>query len=172
MSIDAPPQPRFLDNSERILHLLRKRFDGEFHGFFDGDPVIVGVSQLPAFAVELMSTVSSKGPTGFDRWTDTILIKVILNKKDDMGDQNPQKQSTYVRLKTYVFGRDADGKFQPNSVANLIRTNFSLDDVLIDQQFAVEFGIAERPQQTVTAEAHVTITADYLVEIAQRNANG
>lgn len=161
---DNPDPSRYLDNCDRILRVLRDSFEGEFKGFWDGDPILIPASNCPAFVVELMQSQSSKGPTGHDLWTDQIMIKVILNLRDELGNDENKHAPTYLKLKEYVFGRTADGKYKEKSLAGLLRANFTLNDVLLNQNFLVELGEATRPQGIMTAEAHVTISCDYLVE--------
>ncbi|GAP53551.1 hypothetical protein AHiyo6_01160 [Arthrobacter sp. Hiyo6] len=71
--------------TERILRFLKDLYpNGPFVSFYDGDPVLIAESNLPAIAVEFLGNKNSSGPTGTDRVDpEQIVIKVILNEKDD-----------------------------------------------------------------------------------------
>ncbi len=155
--------------STRVLRFLKDNFaSGQFNAFYDGDPLLIGISRLPAIIVETSSANTLIGPTGFDKWQETITIKIVVNKRDEVGAEEDTVLG-YKRLKQLVGARDiTTKKFIPESLMGILRTNFTLDDVVIHQDVTIDYGIGERGDELLTSEAHIQFTAHELIEIGQR----
>ena len=158
------------DIASRILRHLKDNFSKyQFRGFYDGDPLLIPRSSLPAVVVETSQSNNLIGPTGHDKWQENIIIKLVVDKTDEMG-ANSDVVISYKRLKQMVFARDKTTKeFLPNSLMAILRKNFTLDDVVIQQNVTVDYGLAERGDELLTAEVHISFTAQQIVEIGQRS---
>jgi hypothetical protein len=156
--------------TQRIIRLLKDLYpNGPFKAIYDGDPILIAESNLPAIAVEFQGNRNSSGPTGTDRVeAETIVIKVILNEKDDWGASEDQ-DLTQKRIREYVEGRDANGYYLPQSIKGALRTKLSLEGAALDADMQFELGSLPRPNDVITAEGHLTITVSYLVGIPNRS---
>lgn len=171
----------------RILEALKdglgnyKEGDSSNTGFatyWDGDPIILAESHLPALIVDWETAVNIPSATGMDKWQDTIVIKLVLNKMQDAGVLDVQgggdvkETPTKKRLERLIFARNkADGKYLTATVMGILRTQFTMQGGEISQEPTVQFGNSQRPGQTellTTAEAHITVNAREVVRVDSR----
>ncbi|HSH31212.1 MAG TPA: hypothetical protein VK963_00930 [Candidatus Saccharimonadales bacterium] len=152
-----------------VIDILKNNFGTDFFkAYFDGDPILIGKSSLPAIAVEKQASSYELGPTQFDRVTERLIIKLILNKQDDYGASDTAN-TTEKKLQTLVEGRDNSGMLLQQSVIGALRTHFSaVSDLTLDQDISVEYGVVPRPEDTITAEAHITIAVQSLQQVPNR----
>lgn len=152
-----------------IIGLLKDNFGtGYFKAYFDGDPVLIGQSSLPAISVSKQTSAYDLGPTQFDEVTESIIIKVILNKKDDFG-ANPETDMSEKKLRTLCEGRDDNGALLAESVVGTLRTKFTqVSDLTLLQQLSVDYGVVPRPDDVITAEAHITVNVTGLQQVPNR----
>lgn len=166
----------------RILEILKDGMGVGSNGFktyWDGDPIMIASSLLPACIVDWQTVDPLPNPTGLDRWQHQIVIKLVVSKMDDAGAIGVKSQGvlretpTKKRLERWVFGRSATtGQYMPNTVFGILRTNFTADSSEIDQALRVEFGNSQRPgdnaQTMVTSEVHITLTAKETIQVPVR----
>lgn len=176
-------QNYFINLPRRILNTLKANLgdvdSGGFRTYWDGDPLVMGDSQLPALIVDWQTANLLPGATGQDKWQHNIIIKVVLNKMDDIGVLDVQggndviETPTKKRLEQFIFGRDRDtGHYLTKSILGILRTNFTMASNEITQEPTVEFGGGTRPNgpesNIVTAEAHITVAAQEIVAVPSR----
>lgn len=154
---------------DRVLRFLKDLYpNGPFNAMYDGDPDLIPVSSLPAICVVKNMDTTSVGPTGMDKITEVIVIKVVLNKRDDWGGDS-NVQLTEKRIRDLVEARDlTTGQYLPQSIKGAFRTKLTMENVLIDQTMSFELGILPRPQDLITSEGHLTLTLTYQVPIGSR----
>lgn len=159
----------FKDTTDRILQYLKDNFGDQFHAFFEGDPIHIPQSLFPCIVVSKVSSTIQTGPTGADENTESIIIKVILNKKDDFGNNEVNTNMTERRLRHIVEARDATTlQYVPESIMGALRLNITLGDVVLDESLAVKYGVDLRPDDVITSEAHVTATVRTRILVPQR----
>lgn len=163
----------YKDVPRRIVDKLKDSFNYEpFKAVFDGDPGVIGQSQLPCVAVEVDSSDTNQGPTGFDKWRSQITIKIILDKRSDFGADSDD-DLTARRLRDAIFARNDNEEFEPGTLMRVLRTDFTLDNAVLNQEININYGMDDRgtnPEQPLfTAEAHVTITVDEHVRVKNRS---
>ncbi len=152
----------------RILRFMKDLFpDGPFKAFYDGDPHLIPLVNLPAIIVEKLEDVTESGPTGTDRVTEKIIIKLVMNKRDDWG-QPDSVDLTERRIRLLVEQRDSTGAYLPQSVKGALRTKLTMEGSVIDNDMVFEIGSVPRPESTLTSEGHLTISVSYLVGVANR----
>ena len=72
--------------SERILETLKDNFGDTFKQYYYDDPFDIPSEYLPCIVVEKQkSETDDEAPTGHDRCLSITLVKVVLNKMDDIG---------------------------------------------------------------------------------------
>jgi hypothetical protein len=156
--------------TERVLRFLKDQFGaGVFKSYFEGDPIQIGMSSLPSLVVEKIGGTVTAGPTGMDRLTEQILIKVIFNKKDDFGASD-NVDLTEKKLRQMVEGRvDTTGYYEDKSLMGCLRANYTLGQAVVGQDINIGYDVNPfRPDQIITSEAHVTISMEELIVVPTR----
>lgn len=158
--------------AERILDKLQSNFGDQFKVYFFGDPFAIPISQLPCIVVDTDSTIDKLGSTGHDRVLTTIIVKVILNKRDDFAG-DVADSVTKRKLLDYIAARDATTKqYLPGTVMGILRTYLTLDNQLINMESETRYGIVERNvapgMESLTAEGQVTVTTEELIQVDNR----
>jgi hypothetical protein len=152
-----------------ILNIFQDAFqDGEFKLFRVGDPIIIPESMMPALIISETQTGYDVGPTGFDEVTHTLLIQVILNKKDEIGNPD-QGSSLDEKLDQLIQGRDeTSGELLSNTILGVLRRNITMGNLMIQNTSKVRKGIIPRSEDLITAEAHIDIEVTELQQVSNR----
>lgn len=160
---------------ERLLENLKDNFKGNYKAYFFGDPFAIPQSQLPCIIVDLDDERSELGPTGFDRLHQTIIVKVVHNKRDDFGGDT-ETSLTKRKLMLAMSARDATTKqYVPESVMGIVRKFYTLsNEIELQDPGEIKYGIvnrnfaAEADQNSLTAEAQLTLTTSQLIQVDNR----
>lgn len=153
---------------QKLLELFKGVFGDDFHGYYEGDPIIFPASMLPAIVVSEPETDSDVGPTGMDQDTHHILIQVVFDKKDDLG--KPDNAATLEnKVDSIAQGRDeTTGQYIEKSIKGIIRKNLTLDGIIVNSVGSVRKGVVPRSETLTTVEAHVEATMEELIVISGR----
>ncbi len=165
-----------------ILNKLEEQLGDMFHAYFDGEPVLIGSSHLPALIVEWENSTPVEAPTRHDKWSHQIIIKVLVNKMDDAGMPDTVGQSSRIievptkkKLERFIFARDATtGQYIDKCIMGVLRRNFTMQGSMSTQIInQLQFGNSRRPQlgtgdNIVTSEAHLRISARELIQVPNR----
>lgn len=161
-------QQAFKDSVNRILDLVRNTYGGQFRQFYEGDPIQISDINLPCVVVEKISGNVQLDATSTDLITEQIMIKLVFNKRDDLGAAN-DVDFTERRLRLMVEGRDpTTGYFVPTSLMYILRTNITLGGAVIDSSIDVNYDVNPRPEEMFTSEAQIMITITERVIIPNR----
>lgn len=153
------------DSVELILDLLRTNMDQTFKQYYDGDPDLIPDFNLPACVVTKTSDTEVAGTFAEDDVTETLVIKAILNKKDDWSADIDPVNMTEKKLRRIMEARDeTTERFLPNSIKGAVRKGLD-GDRRIGAQMDLEIGVNVRPNDLVTAEAHLTIRLEYSLHV-------
>lgn len=141
---------------------------GTFREYYIGDPLQIPQSSLPCVIIEKESETVEADATGLDKVETTILVKLVVNKKDDFG--RVSKDVLWrERLESMAAARDKTTKqFKDESVLGVLRKQFTLGNRVLNHNETVEYGLTPRPQDVITEEAHIRITFTELVEVPSR----
>lgn len=158
--------------TERIGRFLKDLFpNGPFKSFYiGGDPELIAEANLPALVVQFLDNANTSGPTGTDRVDpEQIVIKVIMNEKDDWGAAD-DVDLTEKKIREIVQARDAStGYYLPQSIKGALRSKLSLEGAALDADMRFELGSVARANDLITREGHLTITVSYLVGLPNRS---
>lgn len=161
-------QQAFKDSVNRILDLLRTAYGGQFHAFYEGDPIDIPDIMLPCVVVEKIAGTLALDATGTDMITEQLMIKFVMNKRDDLGSA-PDVDFTERKLRLLVEGRDpTTGYFVPQSLMYILRTNITLGGAVIDNDIDINYDVNPRPQEMFTSEAQILITIRERVIVPNR----
>jgi len=152
--------------ADEILRRLKQYGDKRIKKYFYGDPIVINVSSLPALVVENTSQEITQKATGQDEITNTYNIRLILNKKSEVG-KNPEEVTLERTIAQLISGRDSDGNYNATSIVGILRKYFTLGDLINDQQIAIDYSTGERGD-IITTEADILLTIKDNINLANR----
>lgn len=157
------------DGVARVIELLKDAFGSQFKAYFNGQPEELQQSLLPCIMVsETLGKVESHA-TGTDLITETILIIIALNKKDDIGAA-PDQDLTEFKLRKIVKGQHPDtGEYLPETIMYALRKHITMNDSVLKSDIETDFDVNVRGEDTVTQEAYVTVVMERLAIVPSRD---
>lgn len=149
----------YYTDAVELIHARLRSLLGEKYTYFVGDdPIAIPEASLPSVVIEPLTTVVRSSATMTDDYRETILIKVILNKKDDWGAEADSINLTKRQLSRLVQGRDpTTGYYATNSILGSLRTQLTLGDYALDNDIDIDYNVDLRPDEVITSEAYVTV---------------
>lgn len=161
-------QQLYKDTVARVLDLMRSNYGGKFKAFYEGDPIDIPTAALPCVVVEKLGGSVSVGATGTDDISEQILIKLIYDKRDDIGASD-SADMTERKLRLQIEGRDpVTGQYDSSSVLSQLRTNLTLQGDVINSSLSIAYDVNPRPDEVITSEAHITMDIDQRIYIPTR----
>ena len=162
----------YKDGVARVIELLRDAFGDQFKAYFNGQPQEIPESLLPCITVSETVGVIESGATGTDNITETVIIIVALNRKDDI-DADPEKDLTEFKLRKLVKGQYPQGhakagQYMEQSLMYAIRTYITMMDSIVSSRIETDFDVNIRGEQTLTQEAYVAITLERMALVPSR----
>jgi hypothetical protein len=163
----------YRDTTDIILDLLKENLGkGYIKQYFDGDPVWLPVSYLPAIAVVKTKSQTIAGATGTEDLTETIQIRVIFSLMDTMG-KSQNVETTHKLLKELIEKRGTTNQYMPKTILGILRTNFTLYNNIVGQSVDIEYEILSGGRITnrkgvLTEEAHITFTIKRIIYVPNR----
>jgi hypothetical protein len=155
------------DTVPRIIEILRDEFQGgPFVTFYDGDPELIPVFNLPAVIVTQTGDENTLETNATDEVTEQVVIKVVYNKKDDWADDVDPLNMTEKKIREVIGRIDPDtGRYGEQTVKRALREHLSEQNMILDGPMTVVLGINPRANDVMTAEGHVTVTVKYSVNV-------
>lgn len=146
---------------DRIIELLRsKQQFNTFKKFYYGDPYQIPSAYMPCVVVELLRTQIDVGPTGQDKITQTVVIKLIYDKSADYSASDTSEVTGVRTMEALAQGiNPSSGEYEEHTVAGILRKNFTLGNVATNQLMDIQYGIYPR-NAGPTAECHITFVVD------------
>lgn len=157
-----------LDTVDRLIALFKSKVDGKpFVAFYNDDPGIIPAFNLPALVVTVTRDDTESGAYEQDDVTETVLVKVIFDKKADYeNDKANPGDMTQGKIRKLVGERDkTTGHYLPATIKGTIREFATEGITAIAGSMSTEYGVQPRENGISTAEAHVTFTIQYTVDI-------
>lgn len=155
------------DSVTLIIERLKASLpEGKFKTFYAGDPDLIPEFNLPCIVVELMDSRTEGGSTAERDVTDTVLVKVIYNKKDDWTGTIDPLNSTHRNLLDAVNKTDDNNTYLPDTLYGALLEPLN-GDMRINRDSVLELGTLPRPENIVTAEAHLTLNVLHTVRVEQ-----
>ena len=159
------------DAVTRLIELCRSNFTGDIKAIYEGDPIDIPKASIPAIIVEKISKSISltNAPTGHDRYTETIRVRVILNKADDLGASD-SFDLTERKLRNFIEGRNPQtGKYLEGTLMHVLRTHLTLSNTQFNADMEINYDVNPRPNDVVTSEGQVVITAEGITAVDSRD---
>lgn len=167
MSTTIDPQAK-KTVSQEVRDILKENLGNKYKEYYIGDPFQLPQQAMPCLVVELQNETVVVENTAQDRITYTVLIKIVSNKKSDF-NRFSKDVLNHERLQILAAGRDkATNAYLTSSIMGVLRTKFTIGDRFTNNSHTIEYGIASRPQDQSTSEAHITLTLSELVLVGTR----
>ena len=153
--------------ADKILTHLKDYCDKRIIKFYYGDPLVIPASNLPAIVVENKSSSIAQTATGLDELSSSYSIKLIMNKKDEIG-KNPEEVVLQRTMADIVMGVDTNNNYKDNSIVGILRKYFTLGNALTDQNISIDFSLSDRAG-LITEEAQIIINIQDFVSVTVRS---
>jgi hypothetical protein len=161
-------QTYYKDGVARILELLKNAL-GSNYTYFNGEPEFTD-TYLPCVMVSETTGGIKSHATGTDLITETIVITIALNKKDDILSTDPTIDLTEFKLRKLVKGQHPEtGEYLPETVMFALRKHITMQDSILSSSITTDFDENVRGDDTITQEAYVTVTMERLAIIPSRD---
>ena len=156
-----------IDIVKKVIEILEEHANPKLRRpFYDGDPIAIPTSMFPAVAVELSGSDIDTGPTSYDKHLDTLMIKVIVDKKQDF-NKLPGEVVAQNTLRDFVKGVDENDALKADSIVGILRKHLSLDSSALEQLISIEFSVVKREDIT-TEEAWILFSVESNVQMLNR----
>lgn len=143
---------------EKLIGFLREEFGSHLKAYYDGDPDLIPDFNLPCIVVVKNNDQSSNGPTGLQRVTEQLVVKVIYNKADDWTAETDEINLSEKKIRDVVEAREpATGAYKQTTLKHALLNRFTVDGLELDQTMTFELGTLPRTDELVTEEGHLTI---------------
>ena len=159
-----------LSTARALIEFLRQRLPKDaFRAYYEGDPILPPFEYLPCIIVTETETNYDLGPTGADIIRHTMLIQVVFNKHDDIG--NPDDQTTMEALiDDVVHSRDATtGELLPTSIMGILRSGFTMGNIYVESVGGLRKGVIPRSEDLLTVEGHIDLTLEEIQNVTNRS---
>lgn len=146
--------------------------EGFFKYYFQGDPIRVPITSLPAIIISKDETRASNALDGGSNVEDTHLmalsLTVITDIRDEIKDEKSIAPGT-AKLYDIMEGRESDTlKLKTKSLLNILRTNVDVDTALglrtdLGSITRVDYGltVGKREQEAWAVEAQLEFIAHF-----------
>lgn len=153
---------------DKLVEFLRVEFGTQFKAYYNGDPDVIPDFNLPCVSVVKNSDQIGNGPTGLQRVTEELVVKIIYNKADDWTATTDEVDLTEKTIRDVVEGRDLEtDNYLPQTVKQALLNRFTVSGLELNQAMTFELGVIPRSEDLVTQEGHLTLTVTYLVQNPQ-----
>lgn len=150
---------------DKLIEFLREEFGSQFKAYYNGDPDVIPDFNLPCVSVVKNSDQTANGPTGMQRVTEELQVKIIYDKAADWTAQTDEVDLTEKKIRDIVEARDPEtGKYLPQTLKNALLTRFTTTGLDLNQSMTFELGVLPRSEELVTQEGHLTLTVTYLMQ--------
>lgn len=150
---------------DKLIEFLREEFGSQFKAFYNGDPDVIPDFNLPCVSVVKNNDQIGNGPTGMQRVTEVLVVKVIMNKADDWTATTDEVDLTEKKIRDMVEAVDPEtGNYLPTTLKNALLTRFTVSRLALNQDMTFELDVPPRGEEMVTQEGHLTLSVTYLVQ--------
>ena len=149
---------------DKLVEVLREEFGEQFKAYYNGDPDAIPDFNMPCVSVVKNSDQIANGPTGMQRVTEELVVKIIYNKADDWTAQTDQVALTEKKIRDVVEAVDpSTGNYLPQTVKHALLNRFTATGLQLNQAMTFELGVLPRSEELITQEGHLTLSVTYLV---------
>lgn len=162
----------YKDGVDRVRDLMRETFGDYFKAYFSGQPEDLDDTLLPCIMVSESEGSIQSGATGTDDITESILIIVAMNKKQDMGAP-VGAELTETKIRKLIKGQDPDTswpyEYRKNTVMYAVRKHITMNEAVLRSSIRTNFALNVRGPNLITQEGYVTITVERCAAVPFRD---
>jgi len=156
--------------TDKIIELLTDYYEKDYT-IFNGDPVFIPTSMLPALIVVKTGGSTEDGPTGADAVTEDISIRAVYNMNEYMGGSMTEN-IPHNKIVDMFEARTATGEYEASAIMGILRRNYTLGNSIVGQKFTVQYELLLENRTTkagtVTLEGHLNFSTRQLVAVPVR----
>jgi len=152
--------------ADKLIEYLKTYGDKRIKEYYYGDPLVIPVSSMPALIIENRGVGIVQGATGLDEISPVYAIKLVMNKKDEIG-KTANEMACQRTLADIIMKRDSNNNYLETSIIGILRKYFTLGQTINDQEIAVEFFTASRGD-LITEELELIINIKDFVSMPSR----
>lgn len=156
------------DSVTLVYELLKDAFGATFTTYYNGDPEAIPSFNLPALIIDQTGDDTIGGAFQEDDVTDHVVVKVVLDKRDDFdGDLVKPLNTTAKKIRDYIGKIDPKtGTYANGTVKYVIRHALFKGVTILANDMKVDYGIATRVAgeglADLTAEGHVAFDITHI----------
>lgn len=152
---------------EKYQELIEAAMPGFFRGKYQGDPVRIPKSNLPALIISKSQSAVSPLTNSEDDHLLSFVLTIVTDIRDERSD-DVEMTPGIAALYDIIEGRDANYKLKSNTILDVLRDNITVDASLnlrtdLGSSTRVDYGmtIGKRQPEAYAIEAQVEFTARY-----------
>lgn len=111
---------------KKYKDLIEAANPGLFKGFYQGDPLRIPKSNLPALIISKTRTNLSPMSNAEDAHEIVMTMNIITDMRDEINDDQSVVPGV-AQLYDIIEGRDAQYKLKASSILNILRSNIVVD---------------------------------------------
>lgn len=154
---------------KKYQELIEAAMPGVFKGKYQGDPVMIPASRLPALIISKGSTRVGPLNNVQDEHGQQMILTVVTDIRDEINDET-QVVPGIAQLYDILEGReDGTYKLKANCVLNILRSNILVDaaqdlrtDISTVTQVDYGMTVGKRERDAYAVEGQVQFVAHYL----------
>jgi hypothetical protein len=147
---------------------LIKANNGELKTYWQGDPIRIGASQLPACIVSKVATNVGPLSNAEDQHQIGLRITIITDVRSDLSSEESHSQIVegIASLYDLIEGRNADYTLKATSILDILRSNITVDAANnlrtdLGSMTRVDYGVTDREPGVWTVEARVEFVCHF-----------
>lgn len=112
---------------KKYRELIEEAMPGVFKSFYQGDPLRIPKSSMPALIISKSQTRVAPHTNAEDEQEIALILSVIVDLRDEIKDEK-ELTPGIAQLYDIIEGReDTTYKLKTKSILNILRTNISVD---------------------------------------------
>lgn len=147
---------------------LIKSKSGIFKEFYQGDPIRIPNSKLPALVISKSQTLAGQFTNVQDEHGLMLILTVITDIRDEINDE-AGLVAGIAKLYDILEGREADYKLKATSLLHILRNNLIVDSTYglrtdLDTITTVDYGmtVGKRAPEAWGIEAQIKFAAHFV----------
>lgn len=152
---------------KKYQDLILTEMPGTFKGVYQGDPMNIPKSSLPALIISKTQTTIGQLTSAEDDHELSLILTVVTDIRDERSD-DPEMVPGIANLYDIIEGRDENYKLKAGTVLNVLRSNITVDAALnlrtdLGSLTRADYGltIGKRAQDAYAIEGQVEFVARY-----------
>lgn len=153
---------------KKYVDLIRANM-GDLKQVYYGDPIRIGVSQLPALIIAKLASTSKQITNVEDEHRMQISITIVTDVRDTISDDKTMVSGTNMLYDLMEGRQEGTYQLKPGSLLSILRHNVELDPANnlrtdLDTVTKVDYGmtLGKRKEQAWSIEGIVTFIANFI----------